>query len=124
MILVSWNRIEISYISFFLSQSLLTWVFLIYISIVIPFPSFWANIPLTSPTPLLYGCSPPHLPPITALSPTITLTGGSVLARPRTSSSTGALTRLFIATYVVGAQGQSVYSLWVDVPHFLCPFLC
>jgi len=27
--------------------------------------------------------------------------------------STGALTRLLIATYEVGAQGQSMYSFWV-----------
>jgi len=46
----------------FFPPSLLTWVFLIYISIVIPFPGFRANIPLTSPPPLLYGCSPPILP--------------------------------------------------------------
>jgi len=36
-------------------SSLLTWVFLIYISIVIPFPGFQANIPLTPPLPLLSG---------------------------------------------------------------------
>jgi len=51
----------------FFFPSLLTWVFLIYISIVIPLPSFWANIPLTPPSPLLYGCSPTHPPPITVL---------------------------------------------------------
>ncbi|EDM07188.1 rCG65918 [Rattus norvegicus] len=44
-------------------------------------------------------CSLPHPPHITALPPTITFTGGSVLAGPRASPSTGALTRLFIATY-------------------------
>jgi len=38
---------------------------------------------------------------------------GSVLAGPRASPSTGALTRLFIATYAVGAQCQSMYNLWV-----------
>jgi len=65
----------------------------------------------TPPPPLLYSCSPPHPPPITALPPTIMFTGGSVLAGPRASPSTGALTRLFIATYDVGAQGQSMYSL-------------
>jgi len=32
------------------------------------------------------------------------------LAGPRASPSTGALIRLFIATYEVGAQGQSMYS--------------
>jgi len=96
---------------FFLS--LLTWVFLLYISIVIPFPGFRANIPLAPPPPLVYGCSPPHPPPITDFPTTITFTGGSVLAGPRASPSTGALTRLFIATHEVGAQGQSMYSLWV-----------
>jgi len=90
---------------------LLTWVFLIYISSVIPFPSFRANIPLIPPPPLLYGCSLPHPPPIAALSPTIQFTGGSVLAGPRASPSTGALTRIFITTYEVRVQGQSMYSL-------------
>jgi len=94
-------------------SSLLTWVFLIYISIVIPFPDFWAHIPLAPAPPVLYRCSPPHLPPITALAPPIKFTGGSVLAGPRASTSTGAFTRLFIPTYGVGAQGQSMYSLWV-----------
>jgi len=37
--------------------------------------------------------------------------GGSVLAGPRASPSTGALTRIFIATYGVRVQGQSMYSL-------------
>jgi len=101
----------VSCVHFFLS--LLTGVFLIYISIAIPFPSFWANIPLTPAPPPLYCCSPPHPPPIVALPPTITLTGVSVLAEPRASPSTGALTRRFIATYKVGAQGQSMYSLWL-----------
>jgi len=89
----------------------LTWVFLIYISNVIPFPSFWANIPLILPPPLPYGCSPPHPPPIAALHPTIMFTADSVLAGPRASPSTGALTRIFIATYEVIVQGQSMYSL-------------
>jgi len=44
---------------------LLTWVFLIYISSVIPFPGFRANIPLSPP--LLYLCSPPHPPHIATL---------------------------------------------------------
>jgi len=48
---------------------LLTWVFLIYISSVIPFPGFRANIPL--PPPLPYGCSPPNPPPIAALPPPV-----------------------------------------------------
>jgi len=74
---------------------------------------FPSQHPPTPPTPLLYGCSPPHPPPITAFLPTITFTGSSVLAGPRASSSTGALTRLFIAAYEVGAQGQYMYSLWV-----------
>jgi len=74
------------------------------------FPGFQANVPLTSSPPLLYGCSPPHPPPITTLSPIITFAGGSVLAGPRASPSTGALTRLFMATYEVGAQGQSMGS--------------
>jgi len=95
------------YILFFLS--LLTWIFLIYILIVIPFPSFQANIPLTSLTPSLWGF-PPHPPPITALSPNITFTGASVLAGPRASPSTGALPRLLISTYEDGAQGQSLGS--------------
>jgi len=62
---------------------------------------------------LLYRCSPSHPPLITALTLTITFTGGSVLAEPRAFSSTGAFTRIFIDTYEVGAQGQSMYSLWV-----------
>jgi len=53
------------------------------------------------------------LPLITTLPPTITYTGGSVLAGPRASPFTGAFIRLFIATYEVGAQGQSMYSLRV-----------
>jgi len=65
--------------------------------------------PSPSPT-LLYGCSTPHPPPITILPPTIPFTGGSVLAGPMASPSSGALTRLFIATYAVGAQGQFMYS--------------
>jgi len=56
------------------------------------------------PLPIL-----PQLPP----PPTIKITGGSVLAGPTASPSIGALTRLFIATYEVGAPGESMYSLWV-----------
>jgi len=48
------------------SRSILNGMYLIYISIVIPFPGFQANIPRTPPPPLLYGCSPPHSPPITS----------------------------------------------------------
>jgi len=71
--------------------------------------------PSNRPPPLLYGCSHHHPHPITALSTTITFTGGSVLAGLRASPATGALalTRLIIATCEVGAQGQSMYSLWV-----------
>jgi len=47
---------------FFFFSSLLTWVFLIYISIVILLPGFWANIPLIPPAPLLYGLLLPILP--------------------------------------------------------------
>jgi len=62
----SWNSTHShSALFFFFFLSLLTWVFLIYILILIPFPGFWANIPLTPPAPLLYLCSPPHPPPIT-----------------------------------------------------------
>jgi len=64
--------------------------------------------PLTLPPPLIYGCYPAHPPPITALPARIPFTGGPALAGPRASPSTGALTRLFIATYAVGAQGQSL----------------
>jgi len=92
---------------------LLNWVFLIYISNVITFIGFRANIPLAPPPPILYGYSPASPPPITALSPRILFTRGPALAGPRASPSTGALTGLFIATYAVGAQGQSMYSLWI-----------
>jgi len=47
---------------------------------------------------------PPFVTP-----PTIPYTGGSTLAGLRASPSTGAPTRLFIATYAVGAEGQSMY---------------
>jgi len=73
-----WNSLLSCFLFFFLFFSffpLLTWVFLIYISNVIPFPGFLANIPLTPPPPILYRCSPPHPPPITTLPPTITFTG-------------------------------------------------
>jgi len=99
--------------NFVFFSSLLNWIFLIYIWIVIPFPCFQANILLTPSPSLLYECSPPHPSCITALPKTITFTGGSVFAGQRASPSTGALTRLFIATYAVGAQDQSMYSLWV-----------
>jgi len=56
---------------------------------------------------------PIHLP-ITA-SPTIPYTEGPTLAGPRASISTGAPTRLLSATYAIGAQGQSMYSLWIVV---------
>jgi len=69
--------------------------------------------PPTPPSPLRYGCSPLHPPPITTLPPTITFTGDTVLAGPRAFPSTGALTRIFIATYEVRVQGQSMHSLWV-----------
>jgi len=105
--LMAARRCVVSFL--FCFSSLLTWVFLIYISIVIPFPGLpGQHFPNPSPSP-----SPLHPPPITALPPTITFTGVSVLAGPRASPSTGALTRLFIATYEVAAQGQSMYSLWV-----------
>jgi len=98
----------------FFSPSLLNWLFLIYISNVIPFPSFQANIPLTPLTPLLFGCSPSHPPPHYCPPPTIPFTGGPALTGPRASSpSTGANTRLFIATYAAEAQDQFMYSLWV-----------
>jgi len=42
------------------------------------------------------------------------VTGVPALAEPRASPSTGALTRLFIATYAVEAQVQSMYRLWVE----------
>jgi len=47
------------------------------------------------------------------LTPRIPLFKGPALAGPMASPSTDDLTRLFIATYAVGAQGQSMYSLWV-----------
>jgi len=53
------------------------------------------------------------LPSLWPSPPTITFTGDLALAGPRASPSTGALTRLFTATYAVGAQGQSMYTLWV-----------
>jgi len=58
----SFHMIKQSLLFFFL----LTWVFLIYISSVIPFPGFRAKIPLSPP--LLYGRSPP---PLAALPPTL-----------------------------------------------------
>jgi len=48
----------------FLLLLLLTWVFLIYISSVIPFPGFRANIPLTPPLPFLMGVPLSMLPPL------------------------------------------------------------
>jgi len=74
------------------------------------FPGQCPPNPSTSPSIWVFP-SPSY--PITALPPTITFTGGSVLAGPRASPSTGSLTRLFIVTYEVGVQGQSMYSLWV-----------
>jgi len=68
----------------FFSPSLLNWVFLIYISIVITFLGFQANIPLT-PLPFSMGVPLLNPPPITTLPPTIPFTGGSVLAGPRAS---------------------------------------
>jgi len=41
-------------------SSLLTWVLLIFISIIIPFPRFPTNILLPPPPPVLFRCSPPH----------------------------------------------------------------
>jgi len=89
----------------FLFSSLLTWVFLIYISIVIPFPSFRANIPLNLPLPF-YMCVPLPILPHYCPSPNNHVTGGLVLAGPRASPSTDALTRLFIVTYAVGSPGS------------------
>jgi len=51
------------FFSFFFS-SLLTWVFLIYISIVIPFPGFRANVPQPLPLPFYIGVPLPILPPL------------------------------------------------------------
>jgi len=48
----------------FFSPSWLTWVFLIYISIVIPFPGFWTNIPLTPLLPFYMSFPLPILPPL------------------------------------------------------------
>jgi len=68
------------------------------------------HLPNPFPAPSIWVfCSPAS--PITTLPSTITFTGGSVLAGPRASPSTGAPTRLFIAAYAVGAQAQSMYSL-------------
>jgi len=63
--------------------------------------------PSPSPSPSIWVFPSPssshYCPP-----PTILFIGGSVLAGPRASPSTGALTRLFIATYAVGAQKKII----------------
>jgi len=56
------KKIFIFYFLFFYFLSLLIWVFIIYISIVIPLLSFWANIPLSLPPPLLYVFPSPSSP--------------------------------------------------------------
>jgi len=71
------------------------------------------HLPKPSLSPSLWVFPSPSSPHYRPPPPTITFTGGSVLAAPRASTSTGTLTRLFIATYEVGAQGQSMYSLWI-----------
>jgi len=63
--------------------SLLTWVFLIYTSIVIPLLHFWANIPITPSPLLLYGCSPPNPPLITTLLPNNHIHWGFSLGRTK-----------------------------------------
>jgi len=76
---------------------------------------FPGQIPLTPPTPLLYGCALPHPPPNYPPHPNNHIHWGFILSRTKGFPFTVALTRLFIATYAVGAQGQSMYSLWVVV---------
>jgi len=95
------NVLDTLYCSFCLTLFFIKLSVSYYISSVIPFPGFWANITLIPPLPLLYACSPPHPPPIAAFPPTITFTVGSVIAEPKSSPSTGYLTRIFIATYEV-----------------------
>jgi len=105
--------ITLSFLFFYISIYSCLIFFFIYLSIsYLHFDCYsLSQFPGQHPPPLLYWCFPPHPPPITAFPPTITFTGGSVLAGPRASPSTGALTRICIATYEVGAQGQSMYSL-------------
>jgi len=64
------------------SPFLLNYVFLIYISNVIRFPGFLSISPLTPPSLLLYGCSPPH-PPLIAAPHNNPLHWGSSLDRTK-----------------------------------------
>jgi len=63
--------------------SLLTWVFLIYISIVIPFPGFQANIPLPLPLPLYMGVPLIILPPLPPAPPNNHVHWGFSLGRTK-----------------------------------------
>jgi len=74
--------------------------FLFTFRFLFPFLVSGPTSPYPCPSPSICA-SPSHPPHITTLPSTITFTEDSVLAGPRASPSTGALTRLFIATYEV-----------------------
>jgi len=84
--------------------------FFIYISNVITFPGFLSVSPDPLPLPHM---GIPHIHPLYYTH--IPCTGGPTLAGPRASPSTGAPTRLFSATYAIGAMDQFMYSLSVAV---------
>jgi len=67
------------------------------------------------PSPSLIRVLPTVHSPSYHQPPTFPCTGDPTLKGPRASPFTGAPTRLFSATYAVGALGQSMYSLWVVV---------
>jgi len=95
----------------------LNWIFFIYISNVIPLPSFLSINPLSHIFPfLLWGCSPTQSPTPSCLSAlTFPYTGGLSLGETKGFSSLWCLTRPSSATYAAGAMGLSMCTLWMVV---------
>jgi len=91
------------------------WIFFIYISTVIPFPSFLDIVPY--PIPIPFFKKGVHLPihPSSYPPPTFPYTGRSSLDRNKGFSFHWCPTRPSIATHAAGAMSQSIYTLGSDL---------
>jgi hypothetical protein len=106
---------------FFLYQPLIFFfflldIFLIYISNVIPFPGPPLPLPMPSPSSCFYEGAPPptHLPTHSRLPALpFSSTGASSLHRTKGLFSHWCLTRPFSDTYVAGAMGPFMCTLWL-----------
>jgi hypothetical protein len=108
--LVFWDRAFLSFFSFFY---FLLDILCIYISNVIPFPSFFSGEPLPPPLPCFYEDAPPPTRTFRLTTLAFFYTGASSFHRTKGFSSHWCQTIPSSATYAAGAMGPSlhVYSL-------------